>query len=85
MNALSDEGIRVDESQSFMNLIVLHFKKYADLQDHGSWTMPEAAKAIVEENLEGRISQATILDYLRQGYATKVNEPSVEILCEALG
>ena len=37
------------------NLIVLHFKKYADLQDHGSWTMAEAGKAIVEENLEGRI------------------------------
>ena len=35
-------------------MIVLHFKKYADLQDHGSWTMPEAVKAIVEENLEGR-------------------------------
>ena len=57
MNALSDEGIRVYERQSFMNfLVVLHFKKYAALQDHGSWTMPEAAKAIVEENLEGRIS-----------------------------
>ena len=39
-------------------MVVLSFKKYADLQDHGSWTMPEAAKAIVEENLEGRKSKS---------------------------
>ena len=51
MNAISAEGISGYERPVFQ----------ADLQDHGSWTMPDAAKVNVEENLEGRTLKLSFL------------------------